>query len=76
MGLSRQLPDLRRSTMIEITNGHIEPPHTTKSGRNRNLRHGQLGFIDQLFGEVQAARVCYRTRCGAQMPKEQPSKVT
>ena len=58
--LSRQMSDLRRSSMIDLADTGVESPHATEAGSNCDLVHGQPGFIDELFREVQTPRLSYR----------------
>ena len=73
---SRQMPDLGRSSVVDLANAGIEPPDATESGSERDLTHGQAGFVDKLFRKVQTARLCHRNRGCSQVSQEKATKVT
>jgi hypothetical protein len=78
--LSRQAPDLSRSSMIDVVYASVEASYTTEAGREGDLIHGQAGLVNELLRKVQAARVGYRNwRCpqvsqkqAAKMPRANP----
>src|ERR1700677_2874175 len=68
---SRQPAYLGRSPMIDIANPGIESPYTTKTRSQRNLRHRQSSFVDQLFRKVQAPGARHSRRRRSKMFNEQ-----
>src|SRR5258707_4546422 len=50
-----QATDLSWRSMIDVTEGGVESPHGTKAPSERDLRHGQVGLVDELLGKVQTA---------------------
>jgi hypothetical protein len=73
--LSRQMPDLRRSSMIDLADTGVESPHATEAGSNRDLVHRQPGFVDELFCKVQPPRLGYRHRSRSQMSQKQAAQM-
>src|ERR1035438_2684250 len=53
----RQLPDLGWGSMIDLADAGVEAAHAAESGSESDLAHGQTGFVDQLLGKVQTARL-------------------
>ena len=73
--LSRQMPDLGRSSMIDLADTGVESPHATEAGSNCDLAHGQPGFVDELFCKVQPPRLGHRHRSRSQMSQKQAAKM-
>ena len=68
--LSRQMPDLGRSSMIDLADTGVESPHATEAGSNCDLAHGQPGFVDELFCKVQTPRLSYRNWSRTEVSKK------
>src|SRR5436309_15497272 len=66
---------LAGSSMVGFAEGRIEAAHTPKTCRQGNLAERQIGFVNELFGEMQAPRVGNRNRTGAKMPHEKSSQL-
>jgi hypothetical protein len=67
---------LRRGAAIDLLHGGVETPHGAETRRDRDLRHGQRRFIDELLGEVQTAGLRDGARARAQMAQKQPAQMT
>ena len=61
--------------MINLLDGGVESPHAAESSRERNLSHRQPGFVYQLFGKLQPARLRHGAGRRSQMTQEQPPKM-
>ena len=61
--------------MEEIAKYFIESPQTAKAGRQRNLCHGHIGFVDQLLGEQHTPRLRDRNRRRSKMLSKQPPQM-
>lgn len=72
---SRQMPDLSRSSMIDVADARVESAHAAEAGGKRDLTHGQTRLVDELLGKMQTARVGHRHRRCPQMSQEQASKM-
>ena len=53
----------------------IESPQAVESGRERDLGHGHLGFVNQLLGKKNATGLCDRDGGSAQVLDEQPPQM-
>ena len=73
--LSRQPPNLCRRSMIDVANASVESPNAAESRGQRNLIHGQIRFVDQFLGEVQAARLSHGYWSRAQVFQKQAPQV-
>src|SRR5262249_59507990 len=74
-GEMRQLPDLRWRAVVSFLEGAVEAAYTAEAGGDRDLSHWQSGLVDQLFGEVQAARLGHGHRRRAQMAQKQTAQM-
>ena len=61
--------------MVDVTDGSVEPAHRAEARRERDLRHGQSGLVDELLGKVQTARLCNGAGRGSQMTQKQTAKM-
>jgi hypothetical protein len=61
--------------MIDVAEGSVEPPHGAEARGEGDLRHGQSGFVDELFSEVQAARLCHCAGRGSQVTQKETPKM-
>ena len=73
--LARQAANLCGRSVIDVANAGVETPNAAESRGQRNLMHGQIRFVDQLLGEVQAARLSYSHGSRAQMFQKQAPQV-
>ena len=73
--LSRQPPNLRWCSMINLANTGVESPNAAESRGQCDLIHLQIRFIDQLLREVQTASLSHRYRSRAKMFQKQAPQV-
>ena len=57
--LMGELPDLCWSSVVDPTDGRVKTTNAPEAGGKSDLPHGQCGFVDQFFGEVQPASLRY-----------------
>lgn len=74
--LSRQMPDLRRGSMVDLADPGVEAPHAAEARSQRNLAHGQTGLVDELLRKVQTARLGHRHRGRSQVAQEEAAKMS
>jgi hypothetical protein len=67
--------NLHRRAVIGFADRRVEPADRSISCGNCELRHRQIRFVDQLFGEVHAARLRHCVGRGAQMAQEQSAQM-
>src|SRR5258706_3419794 len=68
-----QATDLSWRSMIDVTDGGVEPPHGAKAPSDRDLRHGQVVLVDELLGQVETASLCNSAwRCPQVTQKQAP----
>src|SRR6516225_6410398 len=61
--------------MIDVAEGSVEPAHGAEARGEGDLRHGQSGFVDELFSEVQAARLRHCAGRGSQVTQKETPKM-
>ena len=53
----------------------VEATDAAEAGGERNIGHGQIGLVDELLGEENAARLRHRDRCSAEVLLEETSQL-
>ena len=61
--------------MIDLADAGVESPHAAKTGSESNLAHRQTGFVNELFGKLQPARLRHGAGCCSQVAQEQAAKM-
>src|SRR5262249_34282982 len=69
--LAGEVAGLRRSAGVDLLDAGVEAGHAAESGSLGDLEHGQMRFVDQLLGEMQAASLSHCAGSCSQVAKEQ-----
>jgi len=72
---ARQAPNLGRRPVVDFANRCIEAASAPKARGESDLAHRQLRLVDQVFREMQAPRLGYRTGRRSQMLDKQAAKM-
>jgi hypothetical protein len=67
---------LGRRPCVDLGEHGIEPSQAAKAGAQCDLRHREVGFVEQPFGPLHASGLCHLQRAGTKVLLKEPAEVS